>query len=190
MIALSDGKEKIQHRSRSTGSINVKQPFMSMVVGCQPDSLSNILSGNDASSGFANRFIFVSGTKKPRQGWLNTPKVDLTGLAAKLEAIHVWSRTHALGPEKGSIDFEDDAALVFDELVQMLDVLREQPNGDIFARLELQAMKLIVILCVNAKTDLATVQMVEDVRRMIESVLPVTSGVAETITQDEEACIS
>lgn len=186
VIGISDNKKKISHRSRAFGAITVAEPFLAIVAGGQPDAMSRIMDRNDNASGFANRFIFVSGTKKPRTPWFSTPSINLTGLAGKLQILHNWARSHAAGPEQGSIDLEDDAAIEFDELLKELDRIRERPMGDIYARLELHAMKILVILCVNAKTDLATKEMVQQVAHMIYSILPATTNVAEAISRTQD----
>lgn len=183
IITLSDGREQIEHTSRSTAPIVVNDPFMSMIVGCQPDAMYKVLDSVDAVSGFANRFVYVAGSTKPRVKWHDRPTIDLTGLDLKLQNIRAWGDRWHAGRDGGSIDMDLVAAQDFDDMMVWLDDVRAQPGGDIFARLELHAMKLVVILCANCRITEADQTVVQNVRRMIESLVPTTKSVSDAITR-------
>ena len=163
----------------------VVEPFMAMVTGGQPDAMGRIMSGQDQISGFANRFIFIHGTPKPRRPWNDRAHIDLTGLADQLDSIRQWAGQNKI-KNSGVIDLEPaKAGPRLDEIMDWLDEVKLRPNGDIFVRLELYAMKLVAILCANRKTNVADLEIVEQVHHLIETLIPTAHRVSESISQTE-----
>lgn len=182
MISLGDGPKQRARRSRTHGLTRVKEPFMAIAVGGQPDAMGDIMDKNDMSSGFANRFIYVPCTLKERTGWhdrISSP--DFTGLADRLKALRSWASNHRNSPQEGVIELDIPAGQDYDQMCSWFDQVRERPDGDLYARLELHAMKLITILSVNRKIDIADVRAVAAVRHLIESTMAATEQVSESL---------
>ena len=183
IINLADSPESIKHRTRGAGAIDVREPFMAMTAGGQPDAIGDILDGNDMASGFANRFIYIPATVKPRRGWHDRHVPDLTGLADTLATIRAWASNHKASHHGGVIEMDMMAAQDFDEMCSWFDEMRQRPDGDLYARLELNTMKLILILCANQKVDLADQVTVKHALNLIQSTLPATDKVSEALNQ-------
>lgn len=186
VISLADGRESMNHATRSADPIEVVDPFLAMVVGAQPDRLGDILGEEDKTSGFANRFIYVSGKKPPRRAWHDRPVIKTSHLGLPLQQIRSWAETQKSGPDGGSIDMDQAAADIFDDMGHEIDaIVASGQNGAMFARADLHAMKMIVILCANAGITIADSKILGHVKTLIGSLYESTAQVAEAAGTSE-----
>lgn len=167
--------------TRTLGTVEAAEVFLAIITGGQPDAMQSILSRNDSASGFANRFLYISGTQKPMQGWLEIETPDMHGLDVKLRTLRRWALDHQASADQGAIMVADIAVGRLDEIRAWMREMRERPDGDMYARLELHMIKVLIILSVNAKTDIADPDIVEAAYKLIESTIVATEEVSENV---------
>ena|GEM_PF-4700366 len=180
LLQMYDGKPVIDLESRGMGRVVAVEPFLNLVCGAQPDAISKIMDGNDVASGFANRFIYVSGERKPRKSWAEQPTVDLDGLDLLLAGVQSWTGTGT------GIILDPLAEAEIDESLEWIDKLTEE-SGDVFARMELHYLKLIVLICANEREDIASVKILGKARKLIEYVLSATQAVEDATGVSERS---
>jgi uncharacterized Zn-finger protein len=185
-IGLSDTKPELSQKRKGNIAVRIVNPFLVTVTGAQPNAIDRILSNKDVSNGFANRFVYVTGTPKERTPTKEIQDIDLTGVSDHLRIVHNWSNRLALTLSNGEIEIEDSASERMDEIFNIFDKIKKQPNGEMFARLDLNFMKLITILAANAKTPEINMQIVNDVYSIMEPTLPITHQVSLTITETDK----
>lgn len=182
LLQMYDGKPEIESSPRSTGRVVARDPHLNMVLGAQPEAMQHILSDNDTVSGFANRFMYVHGTRKPRQPWTEVVQPDLTGLDVQLNTLKNWSVTKSLKPEGGDMMLDPMAEVLMDETLVWIDkTVREA--GEVFSRLELHLYKFIILLCANEQTDIVGVDHIKKARLLVEFLLPTTTKVADAVSE-------
>lgn len=156
LIDLYDNRPEVSHTSQSGGLLKAIDPFCSVLTTTQPRALKNIMSSADAESGFINRWIFISGNKKPRK-IINISRPDISNCVTYLLDVHAWAHM-----QQRQIRFEDDALELFQTFHEekVVPILETDYSG-FMKRLELLNKKLLLLLAINEKTTLVTVEMVK-----------------------------
>ncbi len=172
-IKMYDAPPEASTSSRGSGTIVAKHPYLNVIVGAQPDAMGDILSGNDVASGFANRFMYVSGTRKPRKAWDDETTIDLAGLDVQLRAIQAW----VSGGKPIMLDME--AADRMDEILPWIDGIVSK-EGDVFSRLELHLYKFVILLTVNDKVDITNLETLERAKALVDFLIPAALDVELT----------
>ena len=159
LLELYDTPESISNHSLTSGHHEALRPFVSLTTSTQPETMRRLMTKADVHSGFLNRFIFVTGTPKPKVAF-GTPMVDIIPPSLKLAAINEWIKSHSDG--KVRLTWTPDAiALWTDFFHENLATSR----GDIMQRLAFVLKKTFMLMAVNGRRD--TVE-VDDVRRGLE----------------------
>lgn len=159
-IGLYDGSHLVT-RSRGGGQVEARDPFLTMVAGIQPEALSKVLDDQDVAGGFVNRLCFVNGTPKPFQKWGTGGDVDLTGLDTQLQTIAAWA-----GAGRTPFAFTASSIDEWEALRMRLEKLKGK--SDMYARLELHAMKLAMIVAANDRSESITDEHVARVEKLID----------------------
>ncbi len=188
-----DCKDRIENRSKTGGRTIALNPFLCFSTSVQPDIIRNVLSKDDANSGFLSRFIFVTGTRKKPPA-INRLSYNFDMPIMMLKLVHAW----ALGRDDSSLeiqgrllDYSEEAEgpwtnfhdNVIDKLVE---------NGpNISVRLGIAMRKLILLLSANAKEETISLDTVERAMKLwdylVESYVAVDRRVSKSlITQAED----
>lgn len=151
-IDFYDCRSIISDASLSTGEKMAKDAFASVISTTQPEALSDLLTDENESSGWLNRWLFVGGPKKP-QSMFGAFHPDVTPAAEMLKNIHVWSQL----PMTGNVSMHPDAAAKAnrDYLDWMEDLMANDATGAL-ARLPLIIKKLCLLLAINEKSTIVT----------------------------------
>jgi hypothetical protein len=159
LIELYDNRTEVTHSSRGTGITRAKNPFCSVLTTSQPKALRQILTTTDADSGFLNRWIFVSGNKKPRRV-ITLAHADIGPAVTELQRIRGWISLRHLAV---GFDAEnDDAYHLFERFIEekVWPIVENDETG-FYNRLELLYKKIILLLAMNEKTQIITTEMVK-----------------------------
>jgi hypothetical protein len=174
--------------SMSSGTAEPVDPYMVMITGTQPKVISKIMNGQHAASGFANRFVFVEGTKKTRTKWVEQKPIDPLVLSPALQDVATWCSIHEKGPDGGSIVIQEiGTADKLDEHLDYFELLKERTDGDIFARIDLHLLKVMLLLAVNAGEDIIGDQILDVATKIIDSVISTFEDVNESIQEEGDS---
>lgn len=146
-----DGQPRLRSDTQTHGDHMAYRPYACMHMGVQPARLHELMTKSDVTSGLLNRFMFFSGTKKPRQkGRLQ--RTDMTRAVKALKDLkEFWDA-------QGTVIIDDRP--VEDELHEYLtknvDPVQEHPDKPMFGRLEVLLYKSILLICLNEKSTVVT----------------------------------
>lgn len=135
----------------STGAITTHEkiaqdPFGSAITTSQPKRLRDLVSDQDIVSGFLNRWLFVTGTEKPRPA-IGGVIIDINPAVKPLEAIHGWA-----GSFKSDefIQWSNAAWVKFTEFFnEMIVPDQRRSQTDLMSRLDLTMKKLVLLFAAN-----------------------------------------
>ena len=146
-----DCKEKIQ--TRAAGSRNVAvNPYACLSTSLQPDNLRDGLSKEDVTSGFLNRFFFVTGTRKP-QNAIYDYEYDFTKLVQHLQFVQLSYKNYdntIMDYVPTKLAWSEEAALKWTEFHDsVVDPMIAKGSGSI-SRVNALMKKLIMLFSINA----------------------------------------
>jgi hypothetical protein len=161
LMEFYDGNRVIQTGSLTHGTKRAENAFGSLFTTTQPKALKDLLREGDASSGFLNRFIFASGTEKPRIGFGGT-RIDVSGAVEPLKELRGW-----VGFGR-NLSLTDDAVNRFNEFYRdhLLPTLRSNDSG-LLDRMDLLMKKLILLFAMNQHALVVETALVDRVISMI-----------------------
>lgn len=160
IISFYDADPYISTSSMTHKTVTATEAFCSIFATTQPESLKGLMTQSDTTSGFLNRWIFVSGTSK-RIVAIGGEIIDIEPCVAPLQDIHGWKPPH------GTITWSEDAAKLF-TLHFHTKIEPAKDEQPMLARLDLLEKKLILLLCINGKHAVVTEDIVKRVISMHE----------------------
>lgn len=184
LMKLFDRKSDFTLVSRGAGEVTARNHFLQLVTSTQPESLRSLMSNNDATSGFLNRWIYVFGTEKHRPSIIKR-NLDLSNSVDLLRRVRTWAHSGKV------VDFHDpDVFLAWEEWFQD-DVMphRRKEGAFMFARIDLLAKKLALLFAINDRSTTITMDHVENVKRMWPYILRCYSMVDQRVGQDDLTAI-
>lgn len=173
LMDMYDAPMWLSATSMTHGNIVAQKPFGSAVTTTQYDSIRNLISRSDDSSGFANRWTFATGVPK-KQFSVNRVRVDLTRAAGMLSGINIRSRT----PEV--ITWDPSGERAWDNFFHgELHKARNKADMTIIQRLDLMLKKLFLLFAINENSSTVTESIVNRVISIFPHLLE-TYGVVES----------
>lgn len=156
LMQLYDAEPYLKAPSLTAGVKPAHEPFGSLLTTTQPRSLRRLITQASLDSGFANRFVFVTGIPKRYQEF-DLPEVDISPCFSRYSAIVQWCQTG--GPT--AVWFDDEArARANDFWLNNLLPLTER--GDpLLARLSLTMKKMILLNAINEMETVVTEKMLD-----------------------------
>lgn len=159
LLELYDTPESISNHSLTSGRFEALRPFVSLTTSTQPETMRKLMTKSDVHSGFLNRFVFVTGTPKPKIAF-GVPSVDVIPPSLKLAGINEWIKNHS--GNQVYMTWSTDAielwTTFFHENIA-------KSNSDITKRLAFVLKKIFMLMAVNAKRAEVSA---DDVRRGLE----------------------
>lgn len=145
----------IKHASVTGGVVQAHNPFAQMITSTQPKAIHAFLKRTDAESGFMNRWIFATGTRRRERISYGNASIDITGSTAILTSIHQWAK-------QGHLYRLDGAALTaWDEFFHSTIVpLHDTNDESMLSRIDLILKKLIILFAVNSRESQPSVDSV------------------------------
>lgn len=182
VMEMYDSAGRVGVTSRSAGTAEARDHFMTLVSTTQPEALGGLMTVGDAVSGFLNRWVFVYGTSKKRPA-LSTYTPDVDSLVDPIKNIHAW------GSRKRMLRFDTDAHKAFEMFYDatirpLVECAEPSPFS---ARLGLLAKKVTMLFAVNSKRDYINTTDVECFRLMWPSIVEASGIVSVTVSKTEIA---
>lgn len=147
LIELYDAPPSISLKSRGAGEVYAEQPYMASVSTTQWNSLSTVMNAGDTMSGFANRWIFVPGRRKPRTSFGGTV-INVDPAVPLLQQIRTWSS--GLGTR--FVRMSNEAMEVYENFYQgTVKPIEDDEELAILARLNLHLKKVMLLLAANER---------------------------------------
>lgn len=167
LMQLYDGYvDQMAISSLTHGVTQVEQPFTMGLATTQPRNIQYLVNNADKSSGFLNRWVFVTGApKEPIQ--LQDHDFDLDPSIKKLQTIFAWAG------KQHTVNFTSDGRTayikLFDEMFRPVK-LGQDPTQGLLSRLDLTCKKIMLLLCANEMIEDIDERIVELVGRIIRYV--------------------
>lgn len=145
LMEFYDGYADVTHRTRGLGMIRAVDHFACAVTTSQPKAIKNLLTSEDADSGFLNRWIFAMGPTKKAQPFGGV-SFDIHRAVAALRRTHAWAATtpRVLLPTREALatwseHFED----------QVVPLKSGEEPDAMLARIDLTLKKIMLLLAVD-----------------------------------------
>jgi hypothetical protein len=180
LMDMYDAPLWLSSTSITHGNIVAHKPFGSAVTTTQYDSIRNLITRSDDSSGFANRWTFATGVPK-RQFSVNRTRVDLTRAAGMLSGINIRCRAEE------QVLWTEDGEKAWDAFFHgPLHTARVVKDMSIIQRLDLMLKKLFLLFAINENSVTVTESIVNRVISLFPHLLETYSVVEEKISATEE----
>lgn len=174
LMDLYDRPLPVSITSRGHGEVTVRDHFMQMVTSTQPGSIRQLLTLNDGTAGFLNRWVFAFGNPKMRPP-RSMFRADVAPAVEPLRHVRAWGSGGVV------VDWADDAAgPMWDDFFERR--IRSYTLDDeawITSRLPLLAKKLVLLFAINDRVDRIKVDHVRSVECMWDYILQ-SYGIVET----------
>lgn len=147
----------VTHYALSQGpKLEVPNPFCQMVTTTQPKAIHSFMHRSDADSGFMNRWVFATGTRRKERISHGGVRMDISGSVDMLKTIRAWAST---GHE---MRLENDALKAWDQFYQAnLSEMLDTTDEGMISRIDLTLKKLIILFTVNERLSHPTAEIVE-----------------------------
>lgn len=180
LMDMYDAPIRLSSTSMTHGNIVADRPFGSAITTTQYDSIRNLITRADDSSGFANRWTFATGVPK-KQFSVNRIRVDLTRASGMLSGINVSARA----PE--TITWDPDGEKAWDGFFHgALHNARVASDMSIVQRLDLMLKKLFLLFAINERSASVTSDIVNRVISIFPHLMETYGVVEEKISASEE----
>lgn len=157
LMKVYDAESYISSDAITSGEKFAHEPFGSLVTTTQPRSLRRLISQSSLDSGFANRFIFVTGIPKEYDEF-DVPYVDLRPTFSKYSAIVQWCQAGS----PTSVWFDDDARAYANGFWKhSIKPLVQSGDNDLTKRLGLVMKKIILLNAINEMETVVTHKMLD-----------------------------
>lgn len=166
MMRLFDQSGPVSTSSRTQGGATAEQHFFQCITTTQPGALRDIVSNNDAVSGFLNRWLYIFGNVKRRRAIRTPGLVDLDASISLIQKVRGWSAI-----QNGRIVKWNDptARTEFEEYFHStLAPLMGIEDAWLLQRLDLMAKKICLLLAINDHAVSVYPKHVEQMKKIIE----------------------
>jgi hypothetical protein len=160
LMQFYDAEGEIGTSSMTGGEKKAMEAFASCFTTTQPLALQNLITQDDADSGFLNRWIFASGKQKQRVA-IGGVQVDITPCVPYVDNIKGW-----VGFGK-QIQWTDEAAKAFTAFFHStLQPAKQRDKSGFLTRIDLTLKKLILLFTINQGENEVQLHAVEKAIKM------------------------
>lgn len=150
VMQFADCDPRVTIGSMTQGETYAVNPFCSITASTQPRALRTLLTKNDQSSGFLNRWVFAGGPRKEREvfgGSHSTIQIDLSRSIDQLKLVRGW------GGATERLLTIDPAAMpeIIKFFKSKIEPLMDKDDTDMLKRLNLIYKKVLLLLAINQK---------------------------------------
>lgn len=178
LMEFYDMAPTVSTSSMTTGKKVAEHPFASALTTTQPKALGELLSKGSNEGGFLNRWVFAGGVYKTRVA-IGGAIVDTDPCVPYLKNVQGWC-----GFSK-TIEWDEKAHHLFTQYFhEVLEPVKEQ--NDLYARVDLLAKKLCLLLTANMRNEKVTGQVVEQVKVLMTYVIACYGHTADEIGNTDE----
>lgn len=172
LMELYDAPRWLASTSMTHGSVVAERPFGSVITTTQYKSVRDLISKQDDSAGFANRWFYATGIRK-KPFSVNRANIDLTRAKGLLGAIQLNARS----PEM--VVWDPKAEHIWDSFFHNTFIaMRDKSDQTIIQRIDLLMKKLFLLFSVNERSTTITESIVERVLSLFNHILE-SYGVVE-----------
>lgn len=183
LMEFYDCNHRVTAASRKAGITQAWEPFAAAITTTQPANLHNIVHASESASGFLNRWLFVTGPKKPIDR-NNRDEPIFSPAVVPLQLIQGWSLS--FGPND-QVLWEEDALLKFNAFLDTrVDTDKAADESDFLNRLDLLLMKLCLLFSINKQEKSVTLDTVDRVLSMYSYIIETYQIAAQRIMDTEE----
>lgn len=159
LMQFYDMEPVIATSSMTHGAKEAHEPYASALTTTQPRSLRNLLTGDDDTSGFLNRWVFVPGREKRRFA-IGGVQVDIDAAVPALKDIFGWSGSF-LGADV--VEWSVEAAERFTDFFHgRIEPDKKKAQSDLIVRIDLTMKKLILLFTINRRLKTVPIEAVEE----------------------------
>lgn len=159
LMQLADATPEVKIGGLQRGDFIAHEPFCSVTASTQPKSIRNLLSRNDAGSGFLNRWVFAGGRVKQIEavgGARSVIRVDLTEAIQELKYVRGW------GAVERSITMDDDAYELYLKFFRAkIEPAKLNDPTDLLKRIDLLSKKLMLLFTINMRRNSVPIEAVQ-----------------------------
>lgn len=181
VMELYDSPSTIASLSKTHGDEEAELPFGSILTTTQYESIRNLIQRSDASSGFANRWVYATGIAK-RPFSINKIQPDLLRPAGLLGLIKADARVHEL--VRWDADAEKRWDEFFHEVVHPYKMLNQ--HSGVPQRIDLLLKKLFLLFTVNLRSTTLTKETVDAVITLFPHLTETYQIIDEQITATQD----
>lgn len=182
VMSLYDSAGDMSFGSITSGKTTVRDPFGSVATTTQPASIRKLLTKNEVTSGFLNRWLFVSGVPKkvhPRGTY-----IDTTPVIPDVRRLREYADSIASG-QRGIVDLEQAAGEAYDRYIleRVVPLKRADP---IYGRVDLTFKKLTLLLAANSFEKVVTLPTVEAAKVVFDYLVRCYESFGASLVDTEE----
>lgn len=181
LVELFDAhNNELRYYAISRGAdIVVPNPYFQMVATTQPKAIHEFLSRTDTYSGFLNRWVFASGTRRVKRLSHGGKKVDLTDSIELLKTVKMWADPGIC------LEMEPDALKAWDDFYQAeISPLYDKDEDAMFIRIDLMLKKIMIILSCNELESYVTADVVAKTIKLYPYLLRTYAMFSDAISHD------
>lgn len=146
-----DGKHKISNASQTHGRKVAENAFAALSTSSQPRALRKLLDTQDNASGYLNRWLYVSGPMKPRDGYFGGTQINLTPALNLLSSIAIALQKKNPNDPTVFLEVSAGGQKAFDDFFRPIDAMITATDNDMIARLEIHYKKLMLCHAINRR---------------------------------------
>lgn len=183
VIDLYDNPDTIGGGSLTHGSYGAKNPFGSVTTTTQLAAVRHLLTGDQAASGFLNRWWFVIGRSKPFQPW--GTHINVAPVKHDVEMLVKWAEDkfrNVGGYHKLSAEAFEAAS---EFLVRRCHPLEADENDEMLRRAVLTFKKLILLFSANMMEDEVSIAAVDQAKIAFEYLIDCMRHIGVQIGQSD-----
>lgn len=160
LMQFYDAEAEIATSSMTSGEKKAVEAFGSCFTTTQPLALRNLITQDDADSGFLNRWVFASGKQKKRMA-IGGQKVDITPCVPYVDALKGWV---GFGRE---VQWSEEAATEFTHFFYSeIEPIKKRDRSGFLTRIDLLMKKLILLFTINQGDAQVELHAVDKAKKM------------------------
>lgn len=157
LMELYDSPGRIALSSRGHGVVEAVDHFSQVIATTQPRAMRDMLSRADDDSGFLNRWVFATGVGKQPVA-IGGSHIDVAPLIEAIRNVRSW------GGGRRVLDLSEDAVELWsDFFAETIVPLKLDEEASVFVRVDLLMKKLMLLLAVDKREAVVTVETVQQV---------------------------
>lgn len=179
LISFYDSPEVVSTSSKTGGTQEAVEPYLSVITTTQLRSLRRLLKDADNASGFLNRWVFVMGPEKKGE-LFSTKSIDLRPAAKPLQNIMAWSSQY----DKVLVS-ADGKQVGRDWWINVGSPYKDKTD-DLTKRIDLLFKKLILLFAANNHEHIASKETVQQAIDVMPYVMQTLDAVKLRIGMTQE----
>lgn len=161
IIELYDVPRSLGGGSLTHGSYEALDPYGTVATTTQLATIRNLVTRDDAASGFLNRWLFVVGRSKQFQPWGSN--IDVTPLAADVHALRDWAGS-IYRQHRGWLPMDPEALAESSEFLVTIAHPLEAGDSEMLRRATLTFKKLLLLFSANMMEDSVSLKSVSQAK--------------------------